>query len=749
MSAAQAEPAHVTATTFLTELFTGLEHGWVHLFAVDRTTGEKTTRWNHVTKLDELILSATPLLPTSCIWFGPATRRQQHGANRGTAAECEQITALWVDIDCAGPTHANPDLPPDRAAARQLLDDYPHPPTAIIDTGGGIQAWWLLQEPLDREQALTHLTRWGATWAKNAGQHDWHIDNVFDLARVMRLPATWNRKDGATPVTVTHWHPDRRYTIDELDQWLIDPPPAPPSQRHDVPYIGPERPGSAYNIATDPADILTAAGCIHDHDTRSSGERHYRAPHHATERGSTGLTVYPDGHTTIWSESFARDHGLQTRRPYDAFGLYTHLHHHGDWRAATQALADRGYGTGTVTILDETSTTPETIDATRQLAHIVDWATFWASTKTDEDWLAHPMIPRGRAIALYAPAKAGKSSVVLALVAALATGRPIFGQTPVDPQHVLYLDYEMTEADLMERLIELGYNATDDLSHLHYALLPSLPPLDTKEGATAVLTIAQQADAALVVVDTFGRAVQGDENEADTVRAFYRHTGLALKAAGRAVIRTDHAGKDLEKGQRGTSAKADDVDVVWQLRRTDTGIALKCTHSRLTWVPKEIVLDRREDDNSVIHWTLFSGGAYPEGTKEMWILLDQLGVPVQASARRAAEAIRGAGHKGTNAVIRAAQRARQNAEAGRTTVLDDPDETPGKARRNVSGAVPTDGAPTTDPAPTAQSTNSQVDDSARPTARHGAAPEPHFGATPPSIEGAPEGPTQLEGFRPW
>jgi hypothetical protein len=122
-----------------------------------------------------------------------------------------------------------------------------------------------------------------------------------------------------------------------------------------------------------------------------------------------------------------------------------------------------------------------------ELAHLVDWQKFWHQDHADEEWLAYPIIPKGRAIALYAPAKAGKSTIVLAVAAAVATGRRVLGQRRAEQVDVLYLDYEMTEADLLERLGELGYGPDDDLSRLHYALLPSLPPLDTREGANAIL----------------------------------------------------------------------------------------------------------------------------------------------------------------------------------------------------------------------------------------------------------------------
>lgn len=296
------------------------------------------------------------------------------------------------------------------------------------------------------------------------------------------------------------------------------------------------------------------------------------------------------------------------------------------------------------------------------LAHIIDWTTFWAAERPDNDWLAYPLAPRGRAIALYAPAKAGKSSVVLALATALATGRPIFGQWECQPTSVLYLDYEMTEADIEERLTELGYGPTDNFDNLHYALLPSLPPLDTRAGAQAVLTLVEHYDAQLVVIDTFRRATTGDEDKADTVNAFYQHTGLALKGAGRTVLRADHSGKDLERGQRGSSAKADDVDVVWQLRRTETGVAIKRTHSRVSWVPDEIKLDRRETDRG-INWTIVAD-AYPPGTKDVAELLDTLHIPVSASSRQAAKALREAGNGRKNALIVAAQRWRTEIAMG-------------------------------------------------------------------------------------
>ena len=271
---------------------------------------------------------------------------------------------------------------------------------------------------------------------------------------------------------------------------------------------------------------------------------------------------------------------------------------------------------------------PEPDDATNSdlEAMLINWPQFWEHDRSDQQWVAEPIFAAGRGHAIYAPAKAGKSSVILAVAAAVATGQPILGTPNNVRRSVLYCDYEMTEADLQERLDELGYGPDTDLSMLHYALLPAIAPLDTNEGASTLLKLAELVQAELVIVDTFGRAVQGDENDNDVVRAFYRLVGRPLKNAGRAWVRTDHAGKDVERGQRGASAKNDDVDIVWKLARTDNGARLTRTHSRMNWVDEKLELARTTTNDHLV-WTRTNKKAYAPGTKDLAQQLDDLDVP--------------------------------------------------------------------------------------------------------------------------
>jgi hypothetical protein len=328
---------------------------------------------------------------------------------------------------------------------------------------------------------------------------------------------------------------------------------------------------------------------------------------------------------------------------------------------------------------------PEADDANPLGPYLIDWREFWDAELDEQEWLLEPLFALRRSHALYAGAKTGKSYLVLAACAALATGRPFLLKPKSEPISVLYVDMEMTLEDLRDRLAEFGYGPDDDLSNLHYALLPSLPPLDTEAGGQALLAAALAVDAKFVIIDTTSRVIQGDENDADTMRAFYRHTGLLLKQHGIGWKRLDHSGKDGSKGQRGTSAKNDDVDVVIKLERTETGQRITATHRRMSWFPEvtEIVV---ADTDGTMTFTLpvsATGQGWPAGTKEIADRLNELGLPVDISARKASDALRatGKGH-GYKKVQAAVKYRRQAAEQAVEELVDDVPETAlgGRAR---------------------------------------------------------------------
>lgn len=144
---------------------------------------------------------------------------------------------------------------------------------------------------------------------------------------------------------LTDW--SRRFGLDDLEQFL-DPTPPPPvanTAHRSVPYIGPERPGDAFNARHTGGEILSRLGfALHRRDR--SGDEHYTRPGKDHRRGTASATVYADdGHTTIWSDTCASVWpALDTRRPYDPFGLYVVTSHGGDFTAAREELGRQGYG---------------------------------------------------------------------------------------------------------------------------------------------------------------------------------------------------------------------------------------------------------------------------------------------------------------------------------------------------------------------------------------------------------------------
>ena len=205
-------------------------------------------------------------------------------------------------------------------------------------------------------------------------------------------------------------------------------------------------------------------------------------------------------------------------------------------------------------------------------------------------------------MALYAAGKTGKSLLALDIVAAAASGRPILGGAPLEaPIHILYVDQEMTKDDLTERLHSLGYTKRDPIleEHFHYSQLYPWPPLDTKAGGDELVDLAIEVEAQVVIIDTLIRSDSGEENSANTINDFYRHTAKPLKAKGIALLRIDDAGKDLTRGQRGTSAKGDDVDVVWLLKPATGNLPGKTmftlvSTSRSNWIQDDIHITRNE-----------------------------------------------------------------------------------------------------------------------------------------------------------
>lgn len=199
----------------------------------------------------------------------------------------------------------------------------------------------------------------------------------------------------------------------------------------------------------------------------------------------------------------------------------------------------------------------------------VNWEKAWEEQPEETDWLCDPFLEKGTLNALFAKPGTGKSLLAQNIAFMLTQ----------DGKVVVVIDEENRLNDWVERLQDMGAKP-GMLENLRAYPFPSLPPLDTPEGGRHLLGIALRDKADLVILDTTTRMVRGRENDSDTFTQMYRCSLAPLKARGMTVLRLDHPGKDVERGQRGSSAKDGDVDTIWRMDEVTKGLMLRMTRSK-------------------------------------------------------------------------------------------------------------------------------------------------------------------------
>ncbi|MFI2632590.1 AAA family ATPase [Streptomyces collinus] len=300
----------------------------------------------------------------------------------------------------------------------------------------------------------------------------------------------------------------------------------------------------------------------------------------------------------------------------------------------------------------------------------VDWDPFFATDFGQIQLLPGQLLAPGQQITVVGDGKAGKSLLVQEWLWRMATGQSFLGDRPQPQIPVLYVDAENGQQDIQERFLSYG-GGPGRMGLLTYASFPPIRPLDTAGGGADLMAMVGEAEAQVVCLDTVSRFISGPENDADTWLALYRHTLLPLKRAGIASIRLDHMGKDGERGARGSSAKTQDVDHVWELRAQGGGtLVLKRTHTRTGIGPDQFVMVRqaRKDGNRYLpgatRHVLMEYEQMQEAIEGSvpWLIarIDKLGLPNDAGNPRTIKALAAAGIKAGKDKIAEAVRERKN-----------------------------------------------------------------------------------------
>lgn len=258
-------------TQFLELLYGSADRGHLVLW----TKQNKKSLWYPASALEEIGREAARLAQTWDIYFGVGLQDKEAAQDvqgkrsgskphlsrtRGYAETVVCIPGLWVDIDIRSKAHAELNLPPTKEDAVKLVNEFPLAPTVLVDSGHGLHAYWLFREPLaidskeERDEAQDLVRRFQGTLQAIAARRGWKIDNTSDLARVLRLPGTVNRKREPVRVWMIECHEERRYNPSDFEPYLMDDAahvdpfesPSPRAPVRCLPAIGPIVTGCAW-----------------------------------------------------------------------------------------------------------------------------------------------------------------------------------------------------------------------------------------------------------------------------------------------------------------------------------------------------------------------------------------------------------------------------------------------------------------------------------------------------------------------
>jgi hypothetical protein len=283
----------------------------------------------------------------------------------------------------------------------------------------------------------------------------------------------------------------------------------------------------------------------------------------------------------------------------------------------------------------------------------------WSEQRDQSAELVEGLVITGRWTAIAAAAKAGKSSLLVSVSVEVSEGRHPFDATPIEPVRVLYVDAEMGRLDLEGRLIECGYEPAR-LSRWWACDIP--PRLDTPQGAAKVLTFVRTHKIQFVLIDGINGTVGGAEKDDTPWRLLFEYTIRPLKEMGVAVSTADNLGKDSTLGPRGSSVKLDKADAVFNLTRTAAGVNLHASHRRTATFASDLRLDVFGiDGDEPLHYRQSAGHTYPDGTKELADLLDELDVDPGLGRDPVREILRAKGLKAGNKLLSEAIKWRKQA----------------------------------------------------------------------------------------
>ncbi|GEM_PF-1067983 len=205
-------PRRVSAEDFLAALFGPYYGRGMRGFIEIRVIGEKGAKSYFFRGLAPFKTKRFEAR-THHTFYGLLPRERKEGRKEAV----KWILGLWADLDAKN-------FPGGKEEAWRNLRTFSLRPSVIVDSGHGLQALWLLREPEAIENPefiegyLAGLTK------ELKGD-----PAVCELARVFRLPGSFNVKEPKNPieVKVKFFNPRERYRLSDFERFRVELPESP------------------------------------------------------------------------------------------------------------------------------------------------------------------------------------------------------------------------------------------------------------------------------------------------------------------------------------------------------------------------------------------------------------------------------------------------------------------------------------------------------------------------------------------
>lgn len=194
---------HELTASFLTILFPEMENEFIEIRGVHSIDKEVYPYFlESRERLVKELGGMDALKKITNVYIGVCPRSRKEG----TKDAVSRAHVLWLDLDVKNPQGS------EKQDVLKRLEGFVFPPTIIVDSGNGYHAYWALKESESDKKLIEQYLR---SLADALGADK----SCCEVARVLRLPGTLNRKVEHAPldVRIVRLDANRTYNLSDFD----------------------------------------------------------------------------------------------------------------------------------------------------------------------------------------------------------------------------------------------------------------------------------------------------------------------------------------------------------------------------------------------------------------------------------------------------------------------------------------------------------------------------------------------------